>query len=220
MSRASDIVAEIEGDPAREEVGELANRLVSAISRGGDVEDLRPLLQSTDAVVSDIGVWVASELGIGVAPILDAVIPKLASAMKSTRYYAIDCVTACGDLSRAEEVVAVLQRLDDGEAAVRWKATEFLVVAPTAILSRAAQYLRDTNPGSPQLAGLRWLLGDGARDGDQIISTIHSPDALLRKYGVAAAARISPRNREPLAGAVSAGDPDVEQFAADWLRRA
>ena len=68
MSRASDIVAELEGNPASEQAGELANQLVSAISRGGDVEDLRPLLQSTNAVLSDIGVWVASELGSGVAP--------------------------------------------------------------------------------------------------------------------------------------------------------
>lgn len=219
MSRASDIVAEIEGDPAYEQVGELANKLVSAISRGGDVEDLRPLLQSRNAVLSDIGVWVASELGSGVAPILDAVVPKLASAMKSTRYHAIDCVTACGDSPRAEEVVAVLERLDDGEAAVRWKATEFLARASTATLARAARYLQDTSPGSLQLAGLRWLLDDGARDGDQIISTLHSPEALLRKYGVAAAARTSPHNREPLASALSAGDPDVEQFAADWLQR-
>jgi hypothetical protein len=52
------------------------------------------------------------------------------------------------------------------------------------------------------------------------LSTLHSPQALQRKYGVAAAARISPRDREPLASALSAGDPDVEQFAADWLRRA
>lgn len=219
MSRASDIVADIGGDPASEKVGELANQLVSAISRGGDVEDLRPLLQSTNAAISDIGVWVASELGSGVAPVLDAVVPKLASAMKSTRYHAIDCVTACGDLPRADELVAVLERLDDGEAAVRWKATEFLVLASTTTLARAADHLSATNPGSPQLAGLRWLLGDGAGDGDQIASTLHSPEALLRKYGIAAAARISPRNREPLENALSAGDPDVEQFAADWLRR-
>jgi hypothetical protein len=48
----------------------------------------------------------------------------------------------------------------------------------------------------------------------QIPSTLHSPQALLRKYGVAAAARLWPRNREPLAGALSAGDSDVEQFTA------
>jgi hypothetical protein len=139
--------------------------------------------------------------------------------MKSTRYHAIDCVTACGDLPRAEEVVAVLERLDDDEAAVRWKATEFLALSSTATLARAVQYLQDANPSSPQLTGLRWLLGAGALDGDRIISTLHSPEALQRKYGVAAAARISPRNRELLASALSAGDPEVEQFAADWLRR-
>ena len=78
--------------------------------------------------------------------ILDAVVPQLASAVKSTRYHAIDCVLACGDLPRAEDVVAVLERLDDTEAAVRWKATEFLVLTSTATLARAAEHLRGREP--------------------------------------------------------------------------
>ena len=219
MDHAQEIMDQIMNEPDDSNIGVLANELSKEFSRGCSVDRLRPLLLSKNNNVAEIGIWVTSELGRGAAPLLDDVVTLLRHPGKNVRFFAIDSVLSCATEWNKLEVASVIPLLNDAEAAVRWKAMDFLSRASREQLQGALDYLNTTEPQSVHVHELEWLLGEGGSNPGEIMSFIQSQEALLRKYGVVAAARMSQRNSEPLSYAASTADPDIKQFAWDTLKR-
>ncbi|HEV2287314.1 MAG TPA: hypothetical protein VGR81_00005, partial [Candidatus Acidoferrales bacterium] len=67
------------------------------------------------------------------------------------------------------------------------------------------------------LKGLRWLLSDDALDPARIRQALESSDAIFRKFGAAAAARLHKQQKEPLVCASAVPDPDISIFASRLL---
>ena len=219
MDHAQEIISQIMDDPDDSNIGVLANDLLKEFSRGCSVERLRPLLLSKNNSIVEIGIWVTSELGQGAAPLLDDVVSLLKHPGKNVRFFAIDSVLSCATEWNKLEVASVMPLLDDTETAVRWKAMDFLSRASREQLQGGLDYLNTTEPPSVHIHELEWLLGEGGSNPAEIMSFIQSQDALLRKYGVVAAARMSQRNSGPLSYAASVADTDIKQFASDTLKR-
>ena len=207
-----------EPDPNSRKVGVLTNRLLAEFHRGYPIENLRPLLRSKDERVINTGVWIASELGEKGKPLLSDVSPLLAHPLKKPRFFAIDCILLWAGPSNKSDVASVIALLDDAEAAVRWKAMDFLSRASREQLQAALSHLAVKEPQSRHVGGLQWLLGSDASNPKEVIAALQSKDSLIRKYGMVGAVRMSTGNTEPLFYASSVEDTDVKDFADSNIR--
>jgi hypothetical protein len=169
---------------------------------------------SEDDEVAGTGMFIASELGTKALPLFNDISNQLNHRAKAVRGYATDVVLVCAGSAHGQVISSVVQLLDDCEAAIRWKVMGFIARASTAQLGSAIRHFDEVSPDSPFLIALRWLLSDQAKDVASIIQMIHSPDAIARRVGAIAAARIASRNREPLNAAMLSEDTDVRDFAS------
>lgn len=193
--------------------GALMNDLLTEFHRGYPLENLRPLLHAENQEVVTIGTWIASELGERGRPLLQDVSPLLRHPAKKVRFSAIDCILLWATPSNDRELASVISLLDDPEPGVRWKVMDFLFRATTEQLQSALDYFELAIPKSPHIRKLQWLLDPESIEPKKVITALQSQDALMRRYAVAAAARISSINRDPLLCASSNSDADVKNFA-------
>jgi hypothetical protein len=219
VDHTQELINQLIAGPVESQLGLLANELLREFQHGYPLQHLRPLLLSADDYVAETGIWVASELGQQARPLLGEITRLLHHPVKAVRFFAIDAILSSATEANKHEVALVIPLIDDAEAAVRWKAMEFLARASSAQLQPALDYLRATEPDSGHVDGLGWLLSASAGDADQIESYLADLDAGRRKYGAVAAARMAAYNRGPLVHATSMDEPDIKQFAVDMLKR-
>lgn len=219
VTEATQIIETMIGHPEACDDGVLVNKLLRHFHRGCPIENLRPLLASEHEKVVKVGIWLASELGSRAVALVDDVARLLDHPARYVRYFAMDCILTCTTRENENELAAVVSMLDDTDAAVRWGVLNFMSRATSSQLQGALAYFQRVNPGSLHAVGLRWLVGEGGRDPEEAVSFIRSDNAVLRKYGVVAAARMAKLTREPLVVACSLRDQDVSGFAEDILER-
>jgi HEAT repeat protein len=194
----------------------MATDLLTEFRRGYPIENLRPFLYSENQDLLTIGAWIANEVGEPGRPILPDVFPLLRHPSRKVRFYIIDCILLWA--TDGAELSAVTGLLDDPESSVRWKAMDFLSLATRDQLELALSHLEEVEPNSGHVRGLRWLLSPEASDANRVKAGLQDKNALIRKYAVVAATRISKTNREPLSYATSLTDPDVKDFADSGIR--
>jgi len=204
-------------NPRSPDAGVWMNDLLSEFQRGYPLLNLRPLLLHEDPDVAAGGAWIASELGAQGRPLLDIVSRLLQHSDRRVRFNALDCVLLWTDTARGPELCEAVRLLDDSDPAVRWKAMDFLSRASEDQLQAALADLRRERPQSGHNPALAWLLTAG-KDPQQVITSLSSPDPLLRKYGAVAAARLPGDRRKPLSLAAASQDPDVKRFAESSMR--
>jgi|SRR5579859_5418064 len=211
------ILADSSSDAASLEI--LANQLLAEFHRGYDIENLRTLLRSRDGKVIGVGVWIASELGTGGKTLMSDVSPLLDHSLKKVRFFALDCILLWAGSQHKAEVASAISRLNDGEAAVRWKALDFLSRASREQLEAGLFQFETTNTSSKHIEGLRWLLDTEASNSENVIAMLQRGDDLMRKYAVVAAVRMIKNDRKPLSYASSVeDDPDIKDFAESSIR--
>jgi hypothetical protein len=188
--------------------------LLDDFHRGAPVSDLLQLLQSENAIATESGIWIASELGAIGQQLLPDIVPLLAHPSRLVRFFALDCVLAWATPADAAALAAALRLTQDPDPAVRWKTLRILAAASTAQLQAAHHHL-----AARHAAALAWLLSQAATTPAQITARLHDPDPLSRQYAAVAAARLaqSQSDRAPLTEAASSPDPEISQFAADTL---
>jgi hypothetical protein len=211
QDRAEKLVQRLVEEPLSPRAEVMMNDLLSEFHRGYPLENLRPLLHSRDPNVVNVGAWIASELGEKGFPLLPDVLPLIHHPAKNVRFSIIDCILLWA--TDGAELSAVADLVNDPESGVRWKAMDFLSRATRDQLQAALSHLAEVEPNSTHVQGLQWLLGPDASDADTVKAALQNESALLRKYAVVAASRMSKADREPLSYAASVKDPDVQNFA-------
>lgn len=211
--RASGLLRRLMMHPDSTAADLLSNDLLREFHRGYPIDNLRSLLHSAEPEIVIIGAWIASELGEKGSPLLADVLPLLHHAARKVRFSAIDCVLVWAGKSDGPALASALELIDDPEPTIRWKAMDFLFRASPEQLEASLSHLLRTAASSHHIRGIEWLLSSKSEDPAAIVRVLQSQDPLLRKYAVAAAARLSGRNREPLLYAASVDDPDVKEFA-------
>jgi hypothetical protein len=204
-------------DPDICDSGIIPNELLREFHRGYPIENLRLLLSSRNRKVVRAGIFIASELGSEAAPLLDQVLSLLRHPDPIVRFDAIDSMLTCTTSNDEKEIAAVVLMLDDSEGPVRRKVLDFLSRASAEQLLAGLRYLEKTEPDSTHVAGLRWLTGSGRMEAGEIASFIRSDNAVSRRYGVVAAAKMAVLNCQPLELASTATDQDLNLFAKDVL---
>lgn len=218
MDRSNEVLEQIITDPHDPNIGSLINELLGAFCGGYPLEHLRCLLLDRRPEIVEIGTWVASELGSRGQSLLGDIVLSLKHPSKRVRFFAIDCVLSWSTQQNGSEIASVLSLIDDNETAVRWKVMDFLSRSSREQLQGALVHLSAASPNSKHIVGLEWLLGENGKSPDGALSFIQNPDDILRKYGAAAAVRMSNQTNGPLLYCASVEDPDVRQFAIDMLK--
>jgi hypothetical protein len=99
--------------------------LLSELSAGAPVEQLRELLQSDNDASVEIGAWIAAKLGPAAHPVLTDVAALLHHSNKAVRFYAIEAVEVSATADDSEIIARALALVDDPDDAVRWRAHHF-----------------------------------------------------------------------------------------------
>jgi hypothetical protein len=188
-----------------------ASALLDAIAHGCPVERIEALLISNDERVVKVGAWIGSELGEMFRPLLHHTVNLLRHNASYVRFFAIDCVLTCATEDDALELASVVMLLRDPESSVRWKTLGFLTRAADFQLRGALNRLLGLDERLGE--GLAWLMSQPGVS--ELLWKIHSDDAILRKFGVAAAVRSGTKDEMVLNAARDSADADIAGFAAD-----
>ena len=217
MADIDEIIQELTSNPESAQNGRVVNQLLEHFQDGAPLEYLRSLMLSPDPQLSSAGAWIASELGVEGKPLLDVVSSLLDHPDKRVRFWSIDCILLWAGIFNGNELANTVRLLDDSEKAVRWKAIGFLSRASVEQLKSALAWLTKEEPESTYVRGLQWLLSASGIDAEAIEAMLLSAEPQMRKYAVAAAARLAAKNQHPLITASVSHDLEVAEFAGDWL---
>jgi hypothetical protein len=192
-----------------------ANELVTEVWQGYPVENLRRLLQSSNAEAVKTGAWIASELGHLAAPLLLDTPALLQHPNSYVRFYALDIVLVNASTWHGELIATAIGLIQDSDKGVRWKSMHFISKASTDQLRAGRRHLTH----HALAANLNWLLRSTNIAGtNDIVQRIAADDPLGQRFAAAAAARISDQTIEPLERAAASPEEDVSSFAASELR--
>jgi len=219
MGKTENLIEKIAADPASTQLGELSNALADEYRRGASPSTLIELLQSPDDRLADVGAWVASEMGQVGEPLLPFVRPLLGHRSKKVRFWAVECIHMWAGPSDGGDLAAAAELIDDPEEAVRWKAMMFLGTASLDQIRFASRWFTRFSPSSPISDDLQWLIHVVASDTSAIAEGLRGADSRHRRFAVVAAGRIAGENPEPLRRARENDDPEIVQFATDFVDR-
>lgn len=205
--------------PGFEGDGELGNALLSEFKKGFPIENLRPLLVSSNVHTQATAAFITAEMGFRLSFKLNCVVAEVTDLLDSknsrTRFDAIEALGNCTTPADGTLLGRIMLRLDDEHAGVRWKVAQFICFAQRWQLRLAVENAAALRPGSafeilasahgqylmPTAKKVRWLLDH--------------PDALVRRFGAAVAVR--PRevvDERFVALAEHSGDAEVREIAA------
>jgi hypothetical protein len=196
---------------------DVASDLLEHFQRGYPIENLRRFLASDNPKIVETGCFIASELGVRAAPLLLDIARLLHHVDPVVRYQAIDSMLVNGSGAQGREMAIVVRMLEAFEEPIRRKVMNFLWRASPAQILGALQYFEETQPMSPHVSGLRWLMDSTAFDADRIASALESTDSLVLRYAAVVAARIANSDIRPLRGLASSKDKELALFAKDTL---
>jgi hypothetical protein len=217
MNRTNDRVESILSTSSVTDCDEKKIELLEEFQRGRPLPELLPLLVSDNGNAVEVGIWIASELGASGKPLLENIVPLLRHPRRTVRFFALDCVLQWASGVDGAAIASAIPLTEDEDAAVRWKALRFLSAASPEQLLAAQSQMASTGIQLRHASALAWILSEEARTPAKVVAQLRNPDALLRKYGAVAAARMLRINRNPLADAAGSSDPEVKQFALDML---
>lgn len=191
-----------------------ASALLQEFIRGYPLERLRLLLRSENQEAVKTGIFIASELGRAVRPLVDEFGPLLTHESSAVRFDALDCALVCGTEKDGKLLARAATLIDDGDEGVRYKALDFLSRATVEQLLAAARHVLN-----PELASaLSWLASRESATHARILAELGGDEPVRRRVAVAAAARPAKFDEEALAAAALSRDPDVSTFAQSRLR--
>jgi hypothetical protein len=203
------------------EFGASATELLSEFWHGYPITELRRLLTATGSSQVFTGVSLASELGEQGRPVFEYVIPLLWHPYEKVRYYAVDFVSATALPTDRAALATVLTLLDDPAASVRYAVIKFLFDVPPDILTALKKPPQDSRlaDGAQQI-GLS-LITDAvdAHDLVRIRRGLDDDSSIVRRFAVAAAARLVPFDGTILEQAAHSSDGDLTNFATRTLSR-
>lgn len=192
-----------------------ASDLLVEFQRGFPVKNLLRLIRSEKEGAVRVAVWIASELGEQSAPLVPELQGLLQHPAKYVRFFALDAILASASEDRGDALAAAVSLVEDIEAAVRWKALQFLARAEPGQLRGSLHAMQDT-----KLCGLvEWLIAATVKSKSQeIITRIDDPDPVARIFAVAAARRLAESDPSPLIYGAQSQDAEVRSFAVEELK--
>lgn len=142
--------------------GSLVNVLLGRLYDGADVRMVVPLLESGDARAIGGGLFIASELGTRVAPLLDHVLKQRQHHDTLFRALVVDAIGEAAAEAPAAAVAVALESLLDDATAVRYAAAWYLLRTSLPIIGKGLPLVRDRGLASA-LSGFLQQVSRGGR---------------------------------------------------------
>ncbi|MER8780773.1 hypothetical protein NKI72_09350 [Mesorhizobium sp. M0437] len=207
-------------EPGYEGDSELTWALRSEFGKGFPIENLRPLLVSSNGQTQAAAVFIAVEMGSRLSYKLNCVVAEIADLLDSKashlRFDAIEALLGCTPPADAAILGRVMLRLDDEHAGVRWRVVQFICLAQRWQLGLAvenAAALRPDSAFTTLVDAYGHYVMPSSKDLPRLLE---HPDAVLRRF--AAAVAIRPREvivERFVAMAEQSDDAEIRQIAAD-----
>lgn len=210
-TRGDHLMSRIVADGDDEATHDLLNEFYS----GYPVARLRRLLESKEARVVQAGAWIASELGDLITPLIPELSRLLSHPSKHVRFFVLDGLLNAGTPEHGQALGAAVERIQDHDEAVRWKAMNFLARASDEQLLASMPFI-----GRRDVAdSVQWLIdSDRSLDAIAVIRRLQDPDHLSRIVAAAAAVRLASRDEAALERAAASLDREINSFAREQLR--
>jgi hypothetical protein len=211
MSKGDELIVKIlRGDG---DVGVLSNDLLKEFGRDYPLDRLAKLLESKNEAAITAGVWIASELGGYAAPYIQKIASFLGHSSPHVRIDAIDSILTSSTTKDAQIIASAILHLDDAHSAVRWKSILFLVQQSKDLLAAALDFFKRNGGRDVHVKGLSLIISDVDEIRRNAAAYMNDEYPILRKYGVAAAARIAQEDSSLLKLALRSPDPELQEFA-------
>lgn len=194
---------------------EASHDLLNEFYSGYPVTRLSRLLESDEPHAVQAGAWIASELGDIIAPLIPQLGKLLSHSSRHVRFFVLDSVLNAGSPEHGLALGAAVERIQDTDEAVRWKAMNFLARASGEQLIASLPFI-----GNQGIANLvQWLIDcDRRLDTNAVVHRLEDADRLTRIVAAAAAVRLASRNEAALDRAVLSLDREVNSFAREQFR--
>ncbi len=191
------------------------NALLIQFFRGYPIENVLVLLRSNQENAVKAGAWIASEMGIKIAPLIDELSEFIDHPIPYVRFFMIDPVLVAATSEQGGIIAKAVLLVNDREASVRRQAHHFLARAANDQLAASVAYLHDDEVQRL----VRWLVSAENTDvfKRSVGEKLRDEDALSRAFAVAAAARLNEDGRAFLEEAASDSDAEVSLFATQEL---
>lgn len=220
MADAGDhLIDELLADPQKFNDRGRAYELLQAYFAGLPADTLRPLLAHSQTLVRRAAVFVVSELGAQSRPLIDDIVPLLASGDRYLSYHALEALAVCCDGADAAAFAHVVAALGSEDQVLRNLAMRLVarsrksqfVGADRALLPAASRAAHDR--------GLRILASQDVTTPDAVVLMMRDSDPLVRRYGAIIAKRLFDGAEALADEAAASGDADIRKFCDDFPRK-
>lgn len=219
MSRnptGEELLAELRSDPKSFDESGRATELLQRYVHGFPVKTLRPLLLSNDQHALRSAMFIASELGIGAAELLDDVVPLVAHSDRWISGYALDVITVCSVGDRADRTRHLARALEHEDPVARWAARRLLSNVSINQLEAALRAIPTSwDSASVHQRGLSLLISPGDVGSQEVLHMLHDEQQLARSYGAILARRLFGRDPHLLQEALESDDEEIREYAAE-----
>ena len=189
-----------------------SNAVLAQIYGGAPVSDVERLLRSQSLAAVEAGAWIASELGHFARPLLPAILDVLHTGSATARFFSIDAILLCAD-DNGEAVAAAISRINDEDAAVRWKAMRFLVRVGSVRLETSEQFLEEEVQEA-----VRWLLRLKTNQSEDVLRRLHSERWVDRAFAAVAVVRLKIRTTQGSGVVPMVEDDEIRSFLSDEIQ--
>jgi hypothetical protein len=211
-----DLISQIASSPRN---ASAIDKLLQNLNAGEEVDVLLLLINSNSNEVSEIGTWIASEIGARSVSIMENLVLLLSSPNSNIVFNILDCLTSCSNSTSAKNLVLGLEKLASKHGNLVWKAQMFLWSLSDESVLSALEYMIAHDQQLNHLRGLKLIYQTHKGIPHLLISeALQSTDQIFQAYAVVCAALISSQNIEPMRLAIRSENPVVKEFAESAIR--
>lgn len=210
------LIEELKNDPEKfRKGGEKSYSLLEEYFKGFPIDTLRQLFYSENKTIRQIAIWITSELGEKENTDLMKEIAMLMNDDDTyIRYQALQIVAHYANGEYFDDFIRVFSFLEDSNQKIRTLVMYILSVLSGQRIHKAYRYLENKEIyNNSHKKGLLSLINVHVLTPSEITQMINSDDAITRKYGIIAAAKLYKKFPQILNEAVNAKDSDVKEFA-------
>lgn len=224
IRQATELINELLQNPERfdqEQINGISKGycLLQHFFRGHAVETLRPLLKHNNPIVRRIAAFIAVEITISSAPLIEVVVPLIRDPDGYIAQDAIDCVFLCSAAGLEVHFLHIVRELESDRDRMNLVAMHLVSHANSRQLDAALQDTDRLGLSAPlHRQGLAVLLKEELSE-EAILTMVANSNPLLRKYGAIAAKRHCERWPDSFSALMSSEDEDIRKFGTEALER-
>jgi hypothetical protein len=167
--------------------------LYGAFRKGFPIENLRPMLRSSDPEILGFGSYLVYELGARARGVIDDIVPLLESEYPQVRSDAMIALMGCATRFEGTALGKIICLLDDPDPFVQRGAMRFVQNCEDSQLAAGVFHASRHNPGTvfedlPPFLGMKWP-GHGNISVKGMAKLLSHESPVAKRFGVGLAAR-------------------------------